>query len=259
MPAGIAPQHRLRRQPGKLGAPGGEHRVACPACGRIRARPGGWRIAKILCTAASSSDSAEPGRAHDCVAGQKDWVVMMTRALIVLVLCVAAPAAAGQGIATTFQELRLLVRPGDHVTVTDVNGRDVSGKIKDLSASSLALTVDGQPREWRETEVATIRQRRGDSLANGAWIGLGIGAGLAAVGIAVAFSSEDYDGDVNFGEAVLVTAMYGGLGAAIGTGIDALITRRQVIFETRSPSGIAFQFAPLLTPTRAVARVSIGF
>jgi hypothetical protein len=206
------------------------------------------------------SASAEPGRAHDRVAGQKDWVIMMTRALIVLVLCVAAPAAAaGQGIATTFQELRLLVRPGDHVTVTDVNGRDVSGKIRDLSASSLALTVDGQPREWRETEVATIRQRRGDSLANGAWIGLGIGAGLAAIGIAVSVSSEDYDADVNFGEAVLVTALYGGLGAAIGTGIDALITRRQVIFETRSPSGIAFQIAPLLTPTRAVARVSIGF
>jgi hypothetical protein len=185
---------------------------------------------------------------------------MMTRALIVLLLCVAAPAtAAAQGIAATFQELRLLVRPGDDVTVTDVNGRNISGKITNLSAASLTLTVDGRPREWREPEVATIRQRRGDSLANGAWIGLGIGAGLAAVGIAVAFTSEDYDADVNFGEAVLVTAIYGGLGAAIGTGVDALITRRQVIFETRSPSGVAVQFAPLLTPTRAVARVSIGF
>jgi hypothetical protein len=56
-----------------------------------------------------------------------------------------------------------------------------------------------------------------------------------------------------------MTALYGGLGAAIGTGIDALITRRQVVFEKRSASGIALQVAPVLTPTRAGARLSIGF
>jgi hypothetical protein len=53
--------------------------------------------------------------------------------------------------------------------------------------------------------------------------------------------------------------MYGGLGAGIGTGIDALITRRQVVFEKRSASGVTVQIAPLLTPTRAAGRVSIGF
>jgi hypothetical protein len=204
------------------------------------------------------SAPAERRSAHGRVAGQKGWIIMITRALIVLVLCVAAPtAAAAQGIATTFQELRLLVRPGDNVTVTDVSGREVSGKITDLSASSLALMVDGQPREWRETEVATIRQRRGDSLGNGALIGLGIGAGVTAIGIAILANGDTYD--VNGGEAALVTAIYGGLGAAIGTGIDALITRRQVVFEKRSASGIAFQVAPLLTPTRTGARLSIGF
>jgi hypothetical protein len=177
-----------------------------------------------------------------------------------LVVSVAAPTAvAAQGIATTFQELRLLVRPGDNVTVTDVSGREVSGRITDLSASSLALMADGQPREWRETEVATIRQRRGDSLANGALIGLGIGAGVTAIGIAIWVNSDTYEGEVTGGDAVLVTAIYGGLGAAIGTGIDALMTRRQVVFEKRSASGIAFQVAPLLTPARTGARLSIGF
>ena len=105
--------------------------------------------------------------------------------------------------------------------------------VTDLSASSLALMADGQPREWRETEVATIRQRRGDSLANGALIGLGIGAGVTAIGIAVWVNSDTYEGEVTGGEAVMVTAIYGGLGAAIGTGIDALITRRRVVFEKR--------------------------
>jgi hypothetical protein len=197
---------------------------------------------------------------HGNVAGQKGWVIMMTRALIVSGLCVAAPAAAAaQGIATTFQELRLLVRQGDTVTVTDVNGQEVSGKIADLSASSLVLTANNQAREWREMEVATIKQRRGDSLANGALIGLGIGAGVAAIGIAMWVSSDDYVGDVSGGEVVFAMAMYGGLGAGIGTGIDALITRRQVVFEKRSASGVTVQIAPLLTPTRAAGRVSIGF
>jgi hypothetical protein len=185
---------------------------------------------------------------------------MMTRALIVLGLCLAAPAASmAQGIATTFQELRLLVRPGDSVTVIDINGQEVSGKITDLSASSLVLTANDRPREWRETEVATIRQRRGDSLANGALIGLGIGAGVSAIGIAAWVNSDTYEGEVTAGEAVAVTLLYGGLGAGIGTGIDALITRRKVVFERHSASGVTVQIAPLLTPTRAAARVSIGF
>jgi hypothetical protein len=185
---------------------------------------------------------------------------MMTRALIVLGLCVAAPAAAAaQGIATTFQELRLLVRQGDTVTVTDVNGQEVSGKITNLSASSLALTANNHAWEWREVEVATIKQRRGDSLANGALIGLGIGAGLTAIGFAVWVNSETYGGQASAGEAVGVTALYGGLGAAIGIGVDALITRRQVVFEKRAASGVTFQIVPLLTPTRAAGRLSIGF
>jgi hypothetical protein len=155
--------------------------------------------------------------------------------------------------------LRLLVRPGDTVSVTDVNGREVSGRITDLSASSLALTVEGSPREWREAEVATIKQRRGDSLANGALIGLGVGAGVAAVGIAMWVNSDTYEGETTAGEAVGVTFLYGGLGAAIGTGIDALITRRQVVFERRSASGVSVQIAPMVTPTRAAARVRIEF
>ena len=185
---------------------------------------------------------------------------MLTRALIVLGLCVVAPAAAAaQEVATTFQELRLLVHPGDTVTVRDVNGQEVSGKITDLSASALALMVDNRPREWRESDVASITQRRGDSLANGALIGLGVGGGLVAIAIAVAVNSDDYDGDVSGGEVAAVIGLYAGLGAAVGTGIDALVRKRMVVFDKRSPVGVTLGFAPLLTPTRVAARVSIGF
>jgi hypothetical protein len=183
-----------------------------------------------------------------------------TRIAVLIGLCMAAPlAAAAQGVANSLQELRLLVRAGDTVTVTDTGGQQVSGKITDLSAASLALMVDGRPRRFAESEVATVSQRRGDSLANGALIGLIVGAALPAIGLVVAVNRDDYDDDVSGGEVAAIIAIYGGLGAAVGVGIDALITRRQVIFERRSASGVTFAIAPIVGPTRAAARVSLGF
>lgn len=182
------------------------------------------------------------------------------RIVMMLGLCMVVPlAAAAQGIANSYQELRLLVRAGDTVTVTDNGGQQVSGRITDLSASSLALMVDGRPRQFAESEVATISQRRGDSLANGALIGLVIGAALPAIGLVVAVNRDDYDDDVSGGEVAAIIAVYGGLGAAVGVGIDALITRRMVIFERRSTSGVTFAIAPLVGPARVAARLSIGF
>jgi hypothetical protein len=52
--------------------------------------------------------------------------------------------------------------------VTDSAGIETTGKIASLSPSSLTLLSDGLRREWREIDVATIKQRRADSLANGA-------------------------------------------------------------------------------------------
>jgi hypothetical protein len=195
------------------------------------------------------------------VFGRRKVAGMKTiRIVMMLGLCTVVPlAAAAQGIATSYQELRLLVRVGDKVTVTETSGQQVSGKITDLSAASLALMVDGRPRQWAETEVATISQRRSDSLANGAWIGLVSGAALPAIGLAIAVSQDDYDDDISGGEAAALIAVYAGLGAAVGVGIDALISRRQVIFERRTASGVTFAIAPLVGPTRAAARVSLGF
>ncbi|MDH4062814.1 MAG: hypothetical protein OEW19_00330 [Acidobacteriota bacterium] len=181
------------------------------------------------------------------------------RTATMLGLCLVAlpPLVVAQGVAKSFDELRLLVRAGDTITITDLTGREVSGKISDLSASSLTLLADSRPQEWRESDVATISQRRGDSLANGALTGLVVGAGLAAVAIAIEVNRTEVG--VSAGEGALVVGIYGGLGAAIGTGVDALITTDQVIFEKQSASGAWLRVAPFLTPTRAGARVSIGF
>jgi hypothetical protein len=165
--------------------------------------------------------------------------------------------AAAQGIAGSFQELRLLVGPGDTVTLVDPTGQKVSGKITDLSASSLAMMVDGRPREWRETDVVTITQRRGDSLGNGALIGLGVGAALAGIGSAV--YAANTVGDTGGGEVAAVIAIYGGIGAGIGTGVDALIAKPRLIFDRRAGAGVSLTIAPEIGRARAGARLSVAF
>jgi hypothetical protein len=94
------------------------------------------------------------------------------KAVFFLGAMAASSIAHAQGIATSFNELRLLVRPGDTLGITSTAGSQVTGKLVDLSSGVLVMRVGEGRQEWREGEVATIRQRRGDSLANGALWGL---------------------------------------------------------------------------------------
>jgi len=93
------------------------------------------------------------------------------------------------------------------------------------------MAIDGTHRDFLETEVTIIRQRRGDSLANGAWWGFGVGAALAAA-VLVAYTACDLcDGELGPGEAAAAIGVYGAMGAGIGVGVDALIHRQQVIYR----------------------------
>jgi hypothetical protein len=184
------------------------------------------------------------------VGSDRRW---MSAALWLLTMALASRAEA-QGIAASFDQLRLLVRPGDTVSVTDTTGREVTGKIVALSSSSLALTIDRTRRELTEPDVTTIRQRRNDSLANGAKWGLGVGVCLPLV--LLALSGAD---DIDAGFTAVVIAAYGGMGAGIGVGIDAMITGRQVIYERPARSAATLTISPMLTDTRKGVSVSMRF
>jgi hypothetical protein len=164
---------------------------------------------------------------------------MMTRSIAIVVMmfwgwpaAAYAQADAGAGVAASFEQLQVLVRPGNTVTVTDAAGSQVSGRLESLSSSLLSLSVDGNRRDFNEADVTTIRQRRGDSLANGAWWGFGISAGLAVV----AFSSCDECWD-SPGFALGIIAGQGAMGAGVGVAIDALIRGQHTIY--RRPAGSA--------------------
>jgi hypothetical protein len=177
------------------------------------------------------------------------------KAVFFLCAMAASSIAHAQGIATSFNELRLLVRPGDTLAITSTAGPEVTGKLVDLSPGRLVVRVGEGQQEWREGDVVRIRQRRGDSLANGAWWGLGIGAGTAlALGI-VAYEMDD---EPSAGAVAALTAIYGGMGAGIGAGVDALISKRVVIFERQS-ARTSLVVTPILSPGRKGALLSIGF
>ena len=95
-----------------------------------------------------------------------DWAAACL-AFVALLLC-QPTATSSQELAGSFDQLRVLVKAGDTVRVTDSAGEEVRGTLTDLSSSSLALRVGGTRRTFLETDITAIHQRRNDSLANGA-------------------------------------------------------------------------------------------
>jgi hypothetical protein len=53
--------------------------------------------------------------------------------------------------------------------------------------------------------------------------------------------------------------MYGGIGAGIGTGVDALIEGRRVIYARSNSPGATLTVAPMLRGSRKGVRLSLRF
>jgi hypothetical protein len=172
--------------------------------------------------------------------------------------------ARAQDVAHTFDQLRVLVRAGDTLTVTDAAGHETTGKVADLSSASLALMASDGRRTLTSTEVTTIRRRRHGNLGKGAKVGFGVGAGLALVSIA-----GGGDGCHNCGGfLVAATLIEGAVGAGIGVGVSAATTHQQMIFASptapsapSAPSATTGRLtvAPVVTRQRQALMVSFGF
>lgn len=169
-----------------------------------------------------------------------------------LVLLIASTATA-QAVATNFDELRLKIKSGDAIYVTDETGRERRGRVLDLSPSVLRVAFDGQPADLTESGVQRIRQRRPDPLWTGAAIGGGIGLGL---GVAAAAFSEDCSHNSSSGGCIGPVLMVTGAYAAIGVGIDALIQGRKPIYERRAAGRVRVE--PLAPPRGVGVRLVIS-
>jgi hypothetical protein len=171
----------------------------------------------------------------------------------VLVLGGVTPALA-QELAGSFDQLRVLVKAGDVLTITDSSGQESRGRLLRLAGTSLEIDVDGTPQMWSQDRVRTIRQRHPDSLANGAKIGFGIGAGFGALaGFAVA-------GDLGSRGAIpAIVIVYGAMGAGIGVGVDGLLSTNRLVFSRPNSPSARLSAAPIVGSGRRGVRLTVGW
>jgi hypothetical protein len=179
---------------------------------------------------------------------------------VFLLLCAGGTRVEAQGVASSFDQLAVLVKPGDKISVVDVTGREAEGRIGTLSRDALTLVTEAGPRVLGEGDVAQIRQRRDDSLKNGAIIGAAAGTAyyLTAYLIMASLLGDSDGGEVIVGPAVAGGVLFAGMGAAAGVGIDTLITRRQVIYQ-KPGGGSSVSVSPLFRHGRRGAAVSVKF
>lgn len=178
-------------------------------------------------------------------------------AFVALAVLIAAPATS-QTVAASFEELRFKVKAGDTVYLTTESGTsEQRARILDLSASSLAVSIDGVRRDLVESNVTRIRQRLPDSKVNGAVIGF---LAVAAFSTSMAKALESPVGACSVG-CFAVNVLYGGgLGALMGLGIDALIQGRKDIFQRgASRSSLDVALRPSLTAQAKSLNVSLRF
>jgi hypothetical protein len=173
----------------------------------------------------------------------------------VLVVCVLTwPGNSyGQEVASTLDQLRVVLAPGSEIHVLTTDGRSIDGTFDRVSGSSLAFSVHGYERILTQDDILRIRQRRDDTLANGARHGFLAGATMGfLVGAAL-------QGEVRSAALIPVSmGLYGGIGAGIGVGIDALIRHDRTIYDATA-SRHTVSVAPVVQSARKGVAVTVGF
>lgn len=173
----------------------------------------------------------------------------LRRCVTACLLLAATASLAEAQRASSFAQLPLLIGPGDTITVTDRTGREMKGRIKNLSPSTLALLVDGIRHDLTDADVALVRQRRPDSLSDGALRGFAVGALVGTVAV----WSAGAPGLIPF-----AALGQGVLGLGVGVAVDAAISSRKTIYG-RAGSTRRLAVSPLLSRERQGVLLSVGF
>ncbi len=171
---------------------------------------------------------------------------------LVLPLVGLLPASArAQGVARDFQELQGRVLLGETVKVTDRGGQATRGKLLKLTDTDLTVRVDEQDRTLPGADIVEVKARRSGPLWNGAVIG------AAVVLIPSAFLAAEY----GCGDCALGIAVWTGIAAAAGVGVDALIKGDVTVMKLQTPTRAktGFTIAPLVQRERRGVLCSIRF
>lgn len=151
-------------------------------------------------------------------------------ALALLVSGAHASEAGQAAPAPTFEQLPRKIRPGDAVFVIDRTGRETIGTVKTLSGDAIVVTNTFEDRQVLANQLGRV-ERPGDSVWNGFFTGVAVGAPFWILGSS--FSCGDRDGaGCHVGIAAIVASEFGGLGALA----DYLNKGRTTLYTTASPT-----------------------
>jgi hypothetical protein len=166
----------------------------------------------------------------------------MTRSGCALSIALATLFAASTAGAQTAASIDRAVRAGQKIVVVDDEGRELEGRVEDVSPSVLTLLVDRHPIDVPLDRIVKV-DRPVDGLGNGALIGLATSAGITLVGMATAHNSCPRSTSTCSRPAAWVylwaAGSSGAIGAAIGVGIDAMIRRDRGIYRRGPQAAIA--------------------
>jgi hypothetical protein len=150
---------------------------------------------------------------------------------VVAALFLAPASAAAQEPVSSFDRLNTRVSVGDKVTVTDAEGRQVTGRIGTLKDASISIV--GIDTTTLPADRVRLVERRSKSVGRAALWGAGLGA-LAGAGLASAAESETCVSDCVSGSAVALIGIP--VLAAAGTLVGAIVggvlpAKRQVVYR----------------------------
>jgi hypothetical protein len=170
-------------------------------------------------------------------------------AAVTIALFLVCGTAAGQ---TSANDLRDRLKEGQKVDVTDEQGRELRGRIVNLTADSLTLTRGADRQLVPYAQIVKID--RVDDLRNGALVGLGVGLGLFALDAVV---SSENGITLNPAGYLVIGALYGAAGAGAGVGIDALIGGNRNIYQRGGSTRISL--VPSIGRDRIGAAIGISW
>ena len=170
--------------------------------------------------------------------------------LPLLLLCLVGTASTAS--AQTPPTLESALVPGKTVWITDTNGREEKARVVSLTGDILTTAVGDEMRRLSASEVTRVRQRRHDSVLNGALIGAGV---LVTTGLVMCNLMEPWE---NCRDDVGPMLTLGAVGAGIGAAIDALIRGRETTYDTTAGAA-RLRVAPVLAARTKGVRFTVAF
>jgi hypothetical protein len=186
----------------------------------------------------------------DCRARHRNQSFRSIVLLACLSLFVARTVGAQPEDSTPNLETTLVA--GQTVWITDAAGREHKTRIVGVAGGVVTTRAGEDVRQLMVADVVRVRTRLADPLVNGAIVGAGT---AIASGLFLCSLTETWE---NCRDDVGPMLRIGALGAGIGIAFDALLRRRETIYE-RSSASARLRAAPFVAARGLGLRLELGF